>query len=292
MQLLVRVARLLLTRRQRIRVRRALEGGLTDRLLILERRLEATTDQLRTAEAEARTGRAATILVAAAGMKDTRLLNAAEAATSQLGQDLFALHCSGYREGGFFVEFGAGDGVRISNTYLLETMFGWQGILAEPLPAYHDLIRTSRSAAIDHRVVWKNSGSTLNFIDAGLTSTIEAFKDGDMHAKSRARRETHAIETVSLSDLLRDHGAPRQIDFLSIDTEGSEFEILSAFPFGKEFTIRAIACEHNFTEDRERIHALLSRNGYRRVGVRISRHDDWYVLDDEVSRRYWRDRED
>jgi hypothetical protein len=78
--------------------------------------------------------------------------------------------------------------------------------------------------------------------------------------------------------MLESREAPFEIDYLSIDTEGSEFEILSSFDFSK-FDIKIITCEHNYTENRIRIHDLLTRNGYHRVMQEISLFDDWYVKD-------------
>ena len=51
---------------------------------------------------------------------------------SQIFQDLFVLYCLQNKSEGFFVDFGATNGVSLSNTYLLEKDYGWNGILAEP----------------------------------------------------------------------------------------------------------------------------------------------------------------
>lgn len=197
---------------------------------------------------------------------------------SQLGQDVFAYLASGRSRGGFFVEFGAGDGINLSNTALLEREFGWVGILAEPNPDYHANIQACRSAILDTRCVWRRSGETLDLVAAGYLSTIEQFRDADSHAAARSSGPIIAVETVSLWDLLEEHGAPTTIDFLSIDTEGSEHEILSAFPFGEKYSIRTIACEHNYSPSREAVAELLEGVGYRRVAAGLSAHDDWFVL--------------
>jgi len=70
--------------------------------------------------------------------------------------------------------------------------------------------------------------------------------------------------------------AHQKIDYLPIDTEGSELEILKGFDFD-EFDISIIMCEHNFTEKRAEIHGLLVDKGYRRKFVDYSMFDDWYV---------------
>jgi len=197
---------------------------------------------------------------------------------SQLGQDVFALWASGMRRDGFFVEFGAGDGVFLSNTYLLEKEFGWTGILAEPHLDYHDSLRRHRTAKLEPLCVWSASGESFEFVSAGYLSTLAAFRDSDFHAKAREGGAAFTVQTISLVDLLDRHGAPRVIDFLSIDTEGSEYEILSAFPFGGKYTVRAIACEHNYTSRRSELTELLLSKGYEQIGANVSKHDDWFVL--------------
>jgi hypothetical protein len=77
-------------------------------------------------------------------------------------------------------------------------------------------------------------------------------------------------------DLLKAHNAPKFIEFLSIDTEGSEFEILKDFDF-QSYRFGAICVEHNFSDTRERINELLLANGYAQVHSDLSEFDDWYV---------------
>ena len=84
------------------------------------------------------------------------------------------------------------------------------------------------------------------------------------------------MDTITLNDLLREHGAPSVIQYLSIDTEGSEFEILRNFDFNL-WHIEIITIEHNFSSNRGKIHELLTRNGFVRVLEDISCWDDWYI---------------
>jgi hypothetical protein len=86
------------------------------------------------------------------------------------------------------------------------------------------------------------------------------------------------VPTISLDNLLERHGAPNEIDYLSIDTEGSEFVILKDFPFQK-WKIRIITVEHNYSVARNSIKDLLYFNGYKRKFEGLSKWDDWYVLD-------------
>ena len=90
-------------------------------------------------------------------------------------------------------------------------------------------------------------------------------------------KDLYSVETVSLNDLLSQHKAPKVIDFLSIDTEGSELSILENFNFDN-YKFAIIVCEHNFTQNRERIFDLLTASGYKRVWYKFTQFDDWYIL--------------
>jgi FkbM family methyltransferase len=192
---------------------------------------------------------------------------------AQLFQDLL----DGKRDG-YFVEFGAMDGITLSNTFLLESKYGWRGIAAEPARYWHQELRRNRACSLDLRCVWSKSGEMLQFIETPEAefSTIDALSKSDFFAERRKEGNRYNVETVSLRDLLRAHDAPTSIDYLSIDTEGSEFAILESF-LPSSYEARIITVEHNHTDQRSRIHGLLTSQGYNRVLDELSSWDDWYV---------------
>jgi FkbM family methyltransferase len=197
---------------------------------------------------------------------------------SQLNQDLLVLYILNKKPNGFFVEFGATDGKSRSNTYLLEKEFGWNGILCEPAKKWHKQLSKNRGSKIDHRCVWSISKESLNFCETPNRefSTIQSFLDIDSHQRKSIK--SYNVETISLNDLLHGHQAPDHIDYLSIDTEGSEFDILSTLHFSK-YTFGVITVEHNFSANRDRINQLLVSKGYKNIYPCLSQYDDWYVLE-------------
>lgn len=215
---------------------------------------------------------------APSGCGDMRLLEALRDSKSQLGQDMFALSELGFKRGGYFVEFGVMNGIDLSNSYILEKHFGWTGIVAEPAKRWQGDLGANRRCHIETNCVWRESNAVLTFNDADEEgyATIDSFSSTDFLAGRRRRGRKYSVNTISLADMLDKYDAPREIDYLSIDTEGSEYEILSSFDFNK-YQFRVITCEHNFTPSRERIFSLLSGHGYVRKFEDISSVDDWYI---------------
>jgi FkbM family methyltransferase len=198
---------------------------------------------------------------------------------SQILQDLWVCYELNEKREGFFVEFGATNGLVNSNTWLLEKKLQWKGILAEPNPFWHSLLRVNRNSTIDYRCVHSGSGEMVSFLatedsDPELSS-IAAFANGDHFAEVRARGTSIQVKTVSLNDLLVEHNAPADIDYLSIDTEGSEYEILSHFDFAR-YRVNLISVEQN-RDTEAKIESLLRRHGFRRVFKEFSQWDGWYV---------------
>ncbi|MEO8560261.1 MAG: FkbM family methyltransferase, partial [Rhodospirillales bacterium] len=165
---------------------------------------------------------------------------------AQFFQDLLVLYLLGPKRQGYFVEFGATDGMELSNSLLLERGFDWRGILAEPATCWHEALHKNRRAKIDQRCVWSHTGEQLTFNETpqAMLSTIDRFSDRDYAAESRTGGKKYMVETVSLNDLLAQHDCPSHIDYMSIDTEGSELSILSNFDFAK-YDVGIMSVEHN-----------------------------------------------
>jgi FkbM family methyltransferase len=210
--------------------------------------------------------------------KLNQVVDLAKKSRSQQYQDVFALGVLDFKRNGFFVEFGATDGIELSNTYLMEKEFGWTGILAEPAKCWHDALKINRTSHIETRCVWRQSNDVVRFNESALPalSTISAYTSADHNHQIRGRGTNYNVTTISLTDLLDTYKAPRIVDYLSIDTEGSEFEILKAFDFNK-YQFSVITCEHNYTPMREAIFQLLTSKGYARKFIGLSKWDDWYV---------------
>jgi FkbM family methyltransferase len=201
---------------------------------------------------------------------------------SQLLQDLIAAYL---QQGvGFFCEIGAADGIKLSNTFLLEKSRAWKGIVAEPAHIFRKELVANRDCQISFKCIFSESGVSLTFNETldPLLSTIEVFSQNDLHGLSREHGTKYVVESMTLRDLLRESSAPSHVDYLSIDTEGSEFEILRDFDFG-EYTFGFISVEHNYTESREEVRKLLTSNGYTRILTAVSMWDDFYVANSKLS---------
>ena len=200
---------------------------------------------------------------------------------SQILQDLWVCFELNEQRGGYFVEFGATNGRKNSNTWLLERKLGWTGILAEPNPVWHADLAFNRTACIEHKCVSSKSGDVVTFITTNDTdpelSAIAEFSEADHFAETRSHGERIKVSTISLDDLLERFNAPELIDYISIDTEGSELEILSNYSFKNKFKL--ISVEMN-PRNEEPIHTLLVSNGYKRVFKQFSQWDSWYVSEE------------
>ena len=98
------------------------------------------------------------------------------------------------------------------------------------------------------------------------------------YAKGLTEGHVYEVTTVSLNDLLDQYGAPNKIDYISIDTEGSEFEILRTFNFTK-YDVEIFTIEHNNNAYREDVAKLLESKNYIRIpsGRFTPGFEDWFI---------------
>ena len=196
---------------------------------------------------------------------------------SQLGQDLEVIKFYHKKQHGFFVEIGASDGIQLSNTYLLEKEYKWRGICCEPIPKmFEKLVFNRPNSTCVNKAVYNQSGLTVTFDIANNCSLMSGIPVHiDQHkSKVNANKTSIQLQTISLLDVLDQANAPLFIEYMSLDTEGSELEILKNFDFNK-YTFGLIDVEHNFIEPRRsEIKKLLLSKGYIYKGA--NRWDDMY----------------
>jgi FkbM family methyltransferase len=196
---------------------------------------------------------------------------------SQIGQDKKVIEFYKSKKNGYFVEIGAYDGIALSNTYALEKHLDWTGICVEPLKQRFEQLVKNRTAICSNLAVYHSSDLDVSFdieADSGMLSGINTHIDAHKHVVNR-NKKTVTVRTISLNDLLEKNKAPAFMEYLSLDTEGSEYEILRTLDFNK-WAFGIIDLEHNNIEPRRtQIRHLLTQNGYLYAGP--NKWDDQYI---------------
>lgn len=205
---------------------------------------------------------------------------------SQIGQDKYiSEHIFNNKKNGFFIELGATDGIAFSNTYYFEKELGWNGLVIEPNPNYKELLENNRNCHKAYELVYSKRGLNRNF---SIVSYPE-LSGINNHLGSIGKCEiveTINLKTITLTELLDNINAPNYIDYLSLDTEGTELEILKGLNM-KKYTIGYISVEHNYGPLREEIkNYLLSRNYFY---SRWNKFDDEYIHNDLAKIYMWSD---
>ena len=190
---------------------------------------------------------------------------------SQDGQDKFVDALLEHKTGGVFVEVGAHDGLNLSNSHFFEYQRGWTGLLVEPNPTVFQLLEVNRPNAIREQMAVSNRDNcTVPFRQlTGYTEVLSGIiSDYDPRHEQRIDQEleqhsgtSNVIEVpcTTLDTLLRKHNIDR-IDYLSIDTEGSEINVLQGIDWAR-VPIAVIGVEVNYERQGRAIHELIERTG-------------------------------
>lgn len=194
---------------------------------------------------------------------------------SQIQQDeIYIKYISG-KKYGYFVDIGANDGTTFSNTKTLEESLEWKGLLIEANPVAFAKCATSRLQPSVWKAVY-NKKSVLPFrspddtLIGGLNRHL-CSKQELAYTNQGQVYSTFDVPADTLINILKENNAPKTIDYCSIDTEGSEFEILECFikenkalPKEERYFIKYLDIEHNYIKhNQDKIIALLKANGYQ-----------------------------
>ena len=118
---------------------------------------------------------------------------------------------------------------------MLEKQLGWTGALVEPIKSFYSELSKNRNVICLNKVVYSENGKKINFFENEIKelSTIKGFENNDSHIRELKNSKEYVIETISLDVLIDEYIKLKEIDYLSIDTEGSEFEILKSVDLDK-----------------------------------------------------------
>ena len=172
---------------------------------------------------------------------------------SQATQSSLVLKLLNYKMNGYYVELAANDWKDISNSLSLETFYNWTGICIEPNPEYLLGLLSHRKCTVYTNPVSTMSNERVHFNFQQATSGIIQ-SDYDNKEASSSSADLH---TTTLMSILTHANAPTEIDFLSLDVEGAEFDALRHFDFGL-YQIKVLTIERPSA----RLHNLLVRHGY------------------------------
>lgn len=200
---------------------------------------------------------------------------------SHIGQDRWVAECFSFKKGGYFLDFGAFDGVTISNSLFLERMLDWKGICVEPNPTYYPRLCVERRVVTINAALWPTARQSLKLCDAHGLSSVEQYAGQDSNADLRQQitRAWVSVDSVNPAELMTRFAVPEYVEYLSLDTEGCECEILEVIDFAV-YKIALITVEHNHhAASQARARRLLNRHGYCVVQ---NRNDDWFWHPDHL----------
>lgn len=172
-------------------------------------------------------------------------------------QDLMILKLFNDKPDGYFVDLHANHWEIDSNTYILELYNKWKGLCIEPNPIYLEGLLSNRKCTIVTSPMGRTSGEIKRFRYHTNTETKYANID---EPRSEVPLFIRSIPSTTLTILLTEMKAPAVMDYLSLDVDGNELDVLMGLDSTK-YTFLAIT----IYRPKESTHQLLSERGYRYV---------------------------
>jgi FkbM family methyltransferase len=200
---------------------------------------------------------------------------------SQFGEDEILERIFEGSAPGTCVEVGAHDGVTGSNTYHFE-LLGWRCLLVEPVPGLAEAARRRRRALVFECAASSAEGRATLYVAEGAESlsTLDPGPEHEAAARAAgARRAPLVVATRRLDGLLDEAGAG-PIDFVSIDVEGHELEVLRGLSL-ERFRPRVVVLEDNSGAGDPDLRRHMETRGYRFFLRTMVNH--WYAREDVLA---------
>lgn len=172
-------------------------------------------------------------------------------------------------DNGTFLEVGANDGYKQSNTYYFERIRNWQGVLIEPIPMLYEQCRKRREKSQVYNYICSNaedSGSTKTIRYADLMSLVEGSLKDEEKEREHLKKGIEIqkiensfeleVECKTLSEIIDMSGLTR-FDFMSIDVEGFELQVLKGLDLSRHAPTFLLV--EVWEHDRENIKAYLNK---------------------------------
>ena len=218
---------------------------------------------------------------------------------SQLNQDLWVLSTLNNKRNGVFLDIGAFDGVNLSNTYLLESQYGWKGICIEANETTFKKLRNSRDCICVNELLAGEANKVITFQHLGELSFCKSMQNINNNiniADIKSQHpdldvSTHNLKTNTLNNILTEYKIDEVIDYMSVDVEGMEYSILKTFDFEK-YHVNTITVEHNAAHQgtvyRNSIYDLLTSKNFEFVkgndNVQNWNEEHYYIEDFYVNK--------
>ena len=226
---------------------------------------------------------------------------------SQFRQDQFVVNLLQKKREGVFIDVGASDGLTNSNSAQLQWYYGWRGVCVEP-GSRKRLLRWIRPTCINVAAPMSSTERDVVFAHSKRTAEHSGVESTSNWANSndpRERTDGEHVRTATLNGTLASwrkqlwpgteqhlpmvpvfkngtqlrREKPR-VDFLSVDAEGHEYEVLQGFPF-KQYSLGVLSVERNAAKDT--VHKLIKTKS-KLVHAGLLGADDVYVAPELAQR--------
>jgi hypothetical protein len=167
---------------------------------------------------------------------------------------------------GFYVDVGANDAIHYSNTLFFDLCLGWKGLCIEPNPIYHEGYSQFRTCTVVPRCVFSKRKNLTMEIGQGTYwgARGHIVGEGSTIQNWKLKKHSHVVnvECWTLEEILQTNGVDKNthIDFMDVDIESQEVNVMSAFPFS-QFNIGLITIESNHINSR-RMSEIMTSGGF------------------------------